>query len=92
MTPMPSPSPVLERSPDQHSLDQTPLALTDDQLSQILSHAAPLTRSARRAFVADVVAELVRCEPIGDGVVFTVCRKVQRRYWDPPLTHSGKYD
>jgi hypothetical protein len=29
---------------------------------------------------------------LGDGVIHRVVVEKQRRYWDPPLTHPGKYD
>ena len=56
--------------------DSAPLALTDDQLDQIMRHAAVLHPGLRRAFVECVVYEL-REQTIGDGVVFRACAKAQ---------------
>jgi hypothetical protein len=65
------------------------IRLTDSQLDQVLSHAAPLARSARHAYLNDVATELGKAGDIGDGTVAKVCREVQRRYWDPPVFAQG---
>jgi hypothetical protein len=66
---------------------QAPLALTDDQLDQIMRHAAVLHPQMRRVFVEHVAYEL-RGQVIGDGVVFRACAKVlkQSGVFDPPLS------
>jgi hypothetical protein len=45
-----------------------PLALTDDQITQVLRCAAPLTSADRSNFLRDVAAELAGKE-LGDGLV-----------------------
>ena len=63
-----------------------PLALTDDQLDQIMRCAAPLHPRMRRLFV-EHVAYALRGKTIGDGEVFRACREVVREggMFDPPL-------
>jgi hypothetical protein len=76
-----------------------PLALTDDQLDQIMRCAARLHPEMRRLFVEHVVYAL-RGRTIGDGEVWRACAQVLReaRMFDPPLEsqhgarkHVGKY-
>ena len=69
-----------------------PLHLSDTQLEQVLRAAAPLAPNDRSLFLADVAAAL-RDQPLGDGIVFRVIRKMQERYFRPPelLPSSGKY-
>jgi hypothetical protein len=61
------------------------LALTDDEQTTILSHAAPLDHDCRTAFIQDVAAELRKLTVVGPGNVARVCREAQRRHWNPPL-------
>jgi hypothetical protein len=53
-----------------------PLALTDDQMAQILRSAQPLAPSARSAFLHDV-AQALNGHEIGDGVVARAAREAQ---------------
>jgi hypothetical protein len=59
-----------------------PLALTDDQLDQIMRHAAVLHPQLRRVFVAHVAYEL-RGKVIGDGEVYRACAKVLKERSPP---------
>jgi hypothetical protein len=63
-----------------------PLALTDDQLDQIMRCAAPLHPRVRRLFVEHVAVAL-RGKIIGDGEVWRACASVLREagMFDPPL-------
>jgi hypothetical protein len=65
--------------------DRAPLALSDDQLDQIVRCAAPLHPELRRVFV-EHVAYALRGKTIGDGTVYLGCRQVLRenRMFDPP--------
>jgi len=66
-------------------ITRRPLALTDDQLDQIMRHAAVLHPHLRRIFVEHVAYEL-RGQVVGDGVVFRACAKVLKEsgMFDPP--------
>jgi hypothetical protein len=70
---------------------QAPLALTDDQLTQVMRHAAVLHPQLRHAFVSRVAFEL-RGLVIGDGVVHRACAKVLKEsgMFDPPELESGR--
>jgi len=68
-----------------------PPSFTDSQLDALMRVAAPLHPRDRRAFMEDVAAALNGHE-VGDGNLHRVAIECQRRYWDPPLTHPGKYD
>jgi hypothetical protein len=63
-----------------------PLALTDDQLDQIMRCAAPLHPRVRRVFV-EHVAYALRGKIIGDGEVWRACAAVLREsgMFDAPL-------
>ena len=75
----------------QATTHQAPLALTDDQLDQIMRHATVLHPQLRRVFVERVVYEL-RGQTIGDGVVFRACAKVLKEsgMFDPPELDSSR--
>jgi hypothetical protein len=68
-----------------------PLALSDDQLDQIVRCAAPLHPELRRLFV-EHVAYALRGKTIGDGTVYLACRQVLREngMFDPPDLDSGR--
>jgi hypothetical protein len=64
-----------------------PLALTDDQLDQIMRCAAPLDPQMRSIFV-EHVARALHGKTIGDGEVFRACRQVLREHpllFVPPI-------
>jgi hypothetical protein len=75
-----------------------PLALTDEQLDQIMRCAAPLHPEMRGLFV-EHVAFALRGKIIGDGEVWRACASALREsgMFDPPLEteprhrHVGKY-
>jgi hypothetical protein len=68
---------------------QAPLALTDDQLDQVMRHAAVLHPQLRRVFV-EHVAYALRGKTIGDGAVYLACRRVLREKFDRPELESGR--
>jgi hypothetical protein len=69
-----------------------PIALTDDQLDQIMRCAAPLHPVMRHLFV-EHVAYALRGKTLGDGEVWRACASVLREagMFDPPLEshHHG---
>ena len=68
-----------------------PIALTDNQLDQIMQSAAVLHPQMRRVFV-EHVAFALRGKVIGDGEVFRACREVLREsgIFSPP-TYLPKF-
>jgi hypothetical protein len=62
-----------------------PIALSDSELDIIFAAARPLQVRDRDLFLRDVATQLAAIPERGDGVVFQVCREVQRAHWDPPL-------
>ena len=70
---------------------QAPLALTDEQLTQVMRRAAVLHPGLRHAFVERVAREL-RGQTIGEGMVFRACAKVLKEsgMFDPPVLDSGR--
>ena len=72
------------------------LRLNDEELDIVMRAARPLEVNRRDGFLQEVAAELERCNGnVGPGIVFKICRDVQRRHHDAPdLGHSaglGKY-
>jgi hypothetical protein len=67
-----------------------PLKLSDDELDQVMAAARPLPLHARDAFLQRIAVELSRCNGnVGPGVVFRICRDVQRIFYDAPdLSHG----
>jgi hypothetical protein len=67
-----------------------PIALSDSQLDIVLNASRPLQPHQRPAFL-EAVAQALRGQPIGDGVVFRICHEQQRLMFDPPdVSESGR--
>ena len=67
-----------------------PVRLSDDELSAVMSAARPLPLELRDPFLQAVAHALAGRDVVGPGTVFTVCRELQRQFWDPPdLEHRG---
>jgi len=62
----------------------SPLRLTDNQLSAVLSAAQPLAQNVREDFLEALAARLQQCSELGDGLVFRIIREVQAEFWEPP--------
>jgi hypothetical protein len=69
-----------------------PLPLTDEELDAVMRAAFPLQPRDRDPFLRDVANALQGIGELGPGLLHRIVVEVQRRYWDPPLTHPGKYD
>jgi hypothetical protein len=62
-----------------------PLALSDSELTTIFAAARPLAVTARDPFLREVAERLAAMPERGDGLVFQICREVQREHWNPPV-------
>jgi hypothetical protein len=62
-----------------------PIALTDSELDIIFAAAQPLAVTARDGFLKEVADRLAALPHLGDGLVFQICREVQRKHWNPPV-------
>jgi hypothetical protein len=65
-------------------MPNSPLRLTDDQLTAVVRAAEPLAVGDRGAFLQDVAAAL-QGQELGDGMVYRAVAQVQRKYYDPPI-------
>ena len=61
-----------------------PLALTDAQMSAVMSAAAPLAPADRDPFLRALAEALRQERVIGDGTINAAVRSLQRRYFRPP--------
>jgi hypothetical protein len=61
-----------------------PLALSDSELDIVFAAARPLQVQDRDPFLRAVAERLSSLPHLGDGLVFQICREVQREHWDPP--------
>ena len=72
----------------------TPLQLNDEEMSVLMSLAAPIDHQLRPQFLQEVATELEasgQADAVGIGSVHRVARTVQRRFFDPPqLPNAGK--
>jgi hypothetical protein len=66
-----------------------PVALTDSEMDIIFCAARPLRVEARDAFLQDVAERLAAMPERGDGLVFQICREVQREQLGPPGRHRA---
>jgi hypothetical protein len=62
-----------------------PLALSDSELDIVFAAARPLQVQDRDPFLRAVAERLSSLPHLGDGLVFQICREVQREHWDPPV-------
>jgi hypothetical protein len=62
-----------------------PLALTDSEMDIVMRAAHPLQVEDRDLFLRDVAERLAALPHLGDGLVFQICREVQREHWNPPV-------
>jgi hypothetical protein len=69
--------------PNQMSL--MPLRLSDSELDIVFAAAQPLAVNDRDPFLRDVAERLAALPHLGDGLVFQICREVQRKHWEPPV-------
>ena len=74
--------------------NNSPLAVTDEQMSMIYRASDALLPQDQPAFLTALATRL-RAEPIvGDGSIGRAIREVQRQYLQPPLkteAHAPKY-
>jgi len=69
-----------------------PLALTDSEITTVMSTARVLPVADRDDFLRQVATVLATQPVLGDGLVARVCREVQARYWRAPgLDERGPY-
>jgi hypothetical protein len=61
-----------------------PLALSDDELAQVMAACRSLPVRDRDAFLQGVAEALRSCDEIGPGAVHRAIVTVQRRHFDPP--------
>jgi hypothetical protein len=62
----------------------SPIALSDEQMSAIWAAAMPLDVKARGAFPEDVAREISRHPILADGLLHRVIMQVQKKHFDPP--------
>jgi hypothetical protein len=65
----------------------TPLQLSDDEMTVLMSLAAPIAQHLRPQFLQAVAEELAakrQAGEIGEGLVHRTARAVQRQFFDPP--------
>jgi hypothetical protein len=62
-----------------------PLALSDEELSHVMTACQPLAPNMRSAFLAEVASALSACPEIGPGSVHRAVRAAQRKFFDPPI-------
>jgi hypothetical protein len=61
------------------------LRLTDSEMDIIFAAAHPLAVQDRDPFLREVAERLSSLPHLGDGLVFQICREVQREHWNPPV-------
>jgi hypothetical protein len=62
-----------------------PIALTDSEMDIVFAAARPLAVQDRDPFLREVAKRLSGLLHLGDGLVFQICREVQRAHWEPPV-------
>jgi hypothetical protein len=69
----------------------SPIRLTDAELDTVLRAARPIAYDRRDEFLQRVASELQRCGELGDGVVHRICAAMQKEFFDPPISESGRW-
>jgi hypothetical protein len=68
-----------------------PLKLTDSQITTVMQLSRPLLPDQRVAFVELLTAKLNGHREIGDGMLYQLCRELQRELFPPPFEeHYGR--
>ena len=67
-----------------------PLALTDDELTAIMTACEPLAPDRRNDFLQAVADTLASAPVIGPGAVHRAIVTAQRQHFDPPLDMSHR--
>ena len=62
----------------------SPIRLSDSELDAVMAAARPVPVEMRDPFLQAVAHALSGRDEIGPGVVFQVCRDLQRQFFDPP--------
>jgi len=70
---------------------RTALALTDAQLTSLMSLSRPLQPYQRIAFFEMVAERLAGRSTIGDGELHRLCRDLQREVFSPPERGQGAF-
>jgi hypothetical protein len=82
---------VRQRASPNEAVPMPPIKLTDAELEAVMSTARPLQVELREPFLAAVARELAGHEVVGPGVVFQICRELQRVFMNgawPDLTRA----
>jgi hypothetical protein len=66
-----------------------PIAVSDDQLSQIMAALEPLQPGERSAVLAKLADHLRAMPEVGDGALFRLLKELVRQVWRPPASTSG---
>jgi hypothetical protein len=78
------------------TIDKSPIALSESQMTAVLFAAAPLHREAVEGYLQSVAEQLRACPVIGDGSVHRAIEVAQHKFLDPPVLDRGygttKYD
>ena len=65
---------------------QSPIKLSDEQMTAIFAASHPLPPDVRGPFLEACARELAALPEIGDGAVFRIVTMVQKQFFDPPDT------
>jgi hypothetical protein len=65
------------------------IKLSDDELSAVMTAAAPINVERRNAFLQQIASELAKCDEIGPGLIHRIVRETQRQFFDPPDLSVG---
>ena len=68
----------------------SPIKLSEQQMSAVLTASYPLPAIRRSDFLVDIARELSGLPVLGDGVLHRVIMTTQRKYFAPPIVdHHG---
>jgi hypothetical protein len=62
----------------------SPLALSDSQITTVMGLARPLSPDQRSRFLEMLAAKLSGQLELGDGAIYRLCRDLQRELFSPP--------
>ena len=65
------------------------IRLSEQQMLAVAAAATPLAVRARGLFLERWARAIARQPEVGDGSLYRLIARVQRKYYDPPITMSG---
>ena len=66
------------------------IRLSEQQMLAVAAAATPIAVRVRGLFLEEVARAIARQPEVGDGSLYRLIVRVQRKYYDPPIGNVGR--